>query len=86
MSIFEYDEEKELALMRKDEYNAGVKAGKKEGIKEGIKEGREGAAVRMLAAGTYSIEEIASISGLSAEAVGMLKAAEKQSGNRKSRK
>ena len=86
MSIFEYDEEKELALIREDEYNAGVKAGKKEGIKEGIKEGREGAAVRMLAAGTYSLEEIASISGLSVETVGMLKAAEKQSGNRKSRK
>lgn len=85
MSIFEYDEEKELALIRKDEYNAGVKAGKKEGInegkKEGIKEGMERAAVRMLAAGTYSMEEIASISGLSVEAVGMLKAAEKQSGN-----
>lgn len=73
MSIFEYDEEKELALIRKDEYNAGVKAGKREGIKEGMK----GAAVRMLTAGTYSIEEIASISGLPVETVGMLKAVEK---------
>lgn len=46
MSIFEYDEEKELTLIRKDEYNAGVKAGKREGIKEGMK----GTAVRMLTA------------------------------------
>ncbi len=75
MSIFEYDEEKELALMRKDEYNAGVEAGKKEGIKEGIKE----TVVRMLSAGTYSIEEIASISGLSVETVRTLEKEKMQS-------
>lgn len=69
MSIFEYDEEKELALIRKDEYNAGVEAGKKEGIKEGM----EGAAVRMLSAGTYTLEEIANISGLPLETVERLK-------------
>ena len=68
MSIFEYDEEKELALIRKDEYNAGIEAGKKEGIKEGM----EGAAVRMLSAGTYTLEEIVSISGLSLETVKQL--------------
>ena len=71
MSIFEYDEEKELALMRKDEYNAGVEAGKKEGIKE--------TAVRMLSAGTYSIEEITSISGLSVETVRTLEKEKMQS-------
>ena len=31
MSIFEYDEERELALLRKDEYNAGLEAGTKVG-------------------------------------------------------
>lgn len=69
MSIFEYDEEKELALIRKDEYNAGIEAGKKEGIKEGM----EGAAVRMLSAGTYSIEEISDISGLPVETIKKLR-------------
>lgn len=78
MSIFEYDEEKELALIRKDEYDAGVEAGKKEGIKEGM----EGAAVRMLSAGTYSIEEIAGISGLPMETVRKLRIEEKKSPRR----
>ncbi len=60
MSIFEYDEEKELALIRKDEYSAGIEEGKKTGIKDTM----EKTALRMLSAGTYSLEEIADISGL----------------------
>lgn len=68
MSIFEYDEEKELALIRKDEYIAGIEEGKKAGIEEGkktgIKDTMEKTALRMLSAGTYSLEEIADISGL----------------------
>ena len=46
----------------------------KEGIKEGIKEGMKEAALRMLAAGKYALEEIANISGLSLEEVSQLKA------------
>jgi len=46
----------------------------KEGIKEGIKEGMKEAALRMLAAGKYALEEIANISGLSLEEVNQLKA------------
>jgi len=65
MSIFEYDEEKELALMREDEYNAGVEAG--------IKEGKEEVAVRMLTAGTYSVDEISDVSGLPVETISRLK-------------
>ncbi len=45
----------------------------KEGIKEGIKEGMKEAALRMLAAGKYALEEIANISGLSLEEVNQLK-------------
>ncbi len=62
MSIFEYDEEKEMAMMRRDEYNTGVEDTMKK------------TAFRMLSADTYSLEEIAGISGLSVEAVRKLRA------------
>ena len=45
-----------------------------ESLKEGMKEGMKGAALRMLAAGKYALEEIANISGLSLEEVNQLKA------------
>lgn len=45
-----------------------------ESLKEGIKEGMKEAALRMLAAGKYALEEIASISGLTLEEVNQLKA------------
>ena len=61
MSIFEYDEERELALLRKDEYNAGKEAG--------IREKTESIVLRMLSAGTYKLEEIAHISGMDIEEV-----------------
>ncbi|MBD5453175.1 MAG: hypothetical protein HDR30_02460 [Lachnospiraceae bacterium] len=81
MSIFEYDEERELALLRKDEYNSGVKAGMemgratgiKIGKEFGIKESTENIVLRMLSAGTYKLEEIAHISGMDIEAVEKLK-------------
>lgn len=44
-----------------------------ESLKEGIKEGMKEAALRMLAAGKYAMEEIANISGLSLEEVNQLK-------------
>lgn len=62
MSIFEYDEEKEMEMMRRDEYNTGVEDTMKK------------TAFRMLSADTYSLEEIAGISGLSVEAVRKLRA------------
>ncbi len=46
----------------------------KQGMKQGIKEGMNEAALRMLAAGKYALEEIANISGLSLEEVNRLKA------------
>lgn len=61
MSIFEYDEERELALLRKDEYNAGVESGKREST--------ETIVLRMLSTGTYPLEEIARISGMDIEEV-----------------
>ena len=45
----------------------------KEGIKKGRKDGMKEAALRMLAAGKYVLEEIADISGLSLEEVNQLK-------------
>lgn len=36
MSIFEYDEEKELALLREAEREGGVKLGMQQGIQQGI--------------------------------------------------
>lgn len=47
---------------------------RKEGIKEGIKEGMKEAALRMLSAGKYALEEIVAISGLSLEEVSRLQA------------
>lgn len=69
MSIFEYDEERELALLRKDEYNAGMEAGREVGIREQT----ESIVLRMLSAGTYPLEEIAHISGMDIESVENLK-------------
>ncbi len=45
-----------------------------ESLKEGIREGMKEAALRMLAAGKYALEEIANISGLSLEEINQLKA------------
>ena len=45
-----------------------------ESLKEGIKEGMKEAALRMLAAGKYALDEIANISGLSLDEVKKLKA------------
>lgn len=45
-----------------------------ESLKEGIKEGMKEAALRMIAAGKYAVEEIVSISGLTIEEINQLKA------------
>ena len=66
MSIFEYDEERELALLRKDEYNDGHEKGRKAGLEE--------AALRMLSMGTYTRKEIAEVSGLNEEEIRKLEA------------
>mgnify|MGYP002705784698 CR=1 FL=1 len=44
-----------------------------ESLKEGIKEGMKEAALRMLVAGKYAVEEIVNISGLSLEEINQLK-------------
>lgn len=41
MSIFEYDEEREMALLRQDILEAGYEEGIEKGMKDGIKEGIE---------------------------------------------
>ena len=57
-----------------DMRNESLQEGMKQGMKQGIKEGMNEAALRMLAAGKYALEEIANISGLSLEEVNRLKA------------
>ena len=84
MSIFEYDEERELALLRKDEYNDGREAGLKEGhekglrkgMEEGMKIGVEEVVLRMLSMGTYTRKEIEEVSGLDEEEIRKLEADE----------
>ncbi len=80
MSIFEYDEERELALLRKDEYNdgreAGLKEGHEKGLREGMKMGVEEVVLRMLSMGTYTRKEIAEASGLKEEEIRKLEAHE----------
>lgn len=39
MSIFEYDEERELKLIRRAEYEEGLKEGREDGLKEGREDG-----------------------------------------------
>ena len=39
MSIFEYDEERELKLIRRAEYEEGLKEGREDGLKEGRENG-----------------------------------------------
>lgn len=47
---------------------------RKEEREEGVKEGMKTAALRMLQAGKYALEEIAAISGLSLDEVELLQA------------
>ncbi len=60
----------EMCRIMEDMWNESLKEGLQKGIKEGVKE----AALRMLDAGKYALEEIADISGLSLEEVSQLKA------------
>lgn len=48
VSIFEYNEEKEMALMRQAEYDAGVRDGIQEGIEKGIREGESRLLIKMI--------------------------------------
>ncbi len=41
MSIFEYDEEKELKLLREAEFQAGLEQGMEQGMKRGLEQGRK---------------------------------------------
>ncbi len=52
VSIFEYDEERELALLRKEEREEGREEGRKEGREEGIKQGIEAFILDNLETGT----------------------------------
>lgn len=41
MSIFEYDEEKELKLLREAEFQAGLEQGMEQGMERGLEQGRK---------------------------------------------
>ena len=53
MSIFEYDEEKELKLLREAEFQAGLEQGMEQGMKRGLEQGLE----RGLEQGRKAMEE-----------------------------
>lgn len=60
--------------MRMESLQEGIREGIKEGKKEGLKEGMKAAALRMLKARKYTLDEIVSISGLSLDEVKALDA------------
>lgn len=65
MSIFEYDKEEEEKKLRKAEFEAGVSLGVEKGVKKGIIETTR----HLLKLNKLSLEEIASVSGLSVEEI-----------------
>ena len=65
MSIFEYDKEEE----EKAEYEAGVEAGVSLGVEKGVKKGVIETTRHLLKLNKLSLEEIASVSGLSLEEI-----------------
>lgn len=77
MSIFEYDKVEEEKKLRKAEFEAGVEQGIEQGIEKGLAQGIERgekqasvkAATRMLRMGSFSLEQIAEISGLSVDEI-----------------
>ena len=69
MSIFEYDKEEEEKKLRKAEYEAGVEAGVSLGVEKGVKKGIIETTRHLLKLNKLSLEEIASVSGLSVEEI-----------------
>ena len=69
MSIFEYDEEFHMGIIRAEE--------REEGIKEGEKRASRNSALRMLKRGKLTLEEIAEDTDLSLEEVKELAEGEK---------
>lgn len=65
MSIFEYDKEEEEKKLRKAEFEAGVSLGVEKGVKQGVIETTR----HLLKLNKLSLEEIASVSGLSVEEI-----------------
>ena len=76
-----FKESKEgIAIMCKvmeDMRNKSLQEGIEQGMKQGVKEGMKRAALRMLQAGKYALEEVAEISGLSLEDVKKLEAGQR---------
>lgn len=63
--MFLYDDDERMQM-----YKESVRLeARDEGMREGMREGRESAALRMLKAGKYDVQEIADISGLSLEEI-----------------
>ena len=91
MSIFEYDKELEEKKLRKAEYEAGFSEGEKHGHETGFSEGEKygiergtflnsiETARRMLKFQEFSLEKIATISGLSLDEIKKLQTNEARS-------
>lgn len=68
MSIFEYDEEKELKLLRQAEYELGLEEGEKRGQEIGEKRGQNTILHTMYQKG-FTVEQIAAFTDKSPEEV-----------------
>ena len=77
VSIFEYDEEFHMEVIREEERKEGIAIGIKQGLEQGEKRANQNAALRMIRQGELSLEKIAGYVGLSVEEVGKLAAEEK---------
>ena len=74
MCLFEYDDEREKKLIRKAEFQEGVKAGLAQGRAEGLNEGRNERTSKMLHAirliqQKHSLQDIHAKTGLEAETI-----------------
>ena len=62
-----------MCKVMEDMRNESLQEGMKQGREQGIKEGMKAAALRMLEAGRYALEEVAEVSGLPLDDVKKLK-------------
>ena len=68
MSIFEYDEERELKLLQESYYEEGRNDGRKEGRKEGRNDGSISTLTELVRERILSVQDAAGRAGMSEEA------------------
>ena len=74
MSIFYYDEEKELELIRQDEFEMGQENGFKLGVENGRQQEKKGLVENLLRQGILSPEQIVEVAKVSLDYVKKIQA------------